>query len=129
MLLKEKKIISYAAVLIPFVLSLVSVLTFSIPVLVVCVAVIFLEVALVPLFKGYENVWMFVISALALIPTNTALSYLAVDSGILFEVDGAFTFIVYAATVYFVLFSMEQILFGVVARFIRPVQKRTAIEE
>ncbi|MBR2869476.1 MAG: hypothetical protein IKB88_10515 [Clostridia bacterium] len=127
--MKEKKIISCAAVLIPFVLSLVSVLTFSVPVLVVCVAVIFLEVALVPLFKGYENVWMFVITSVALIPTNTALSYLAVDSGFVFEATELFAFIVYAATVYFVLFSMEQILFGVIARFIRPVQKRTAFEE
>lgn len=102
---------------IPAVLSLITVLKHSVVLLVLLIISHFIIIKFVPLFKGKENVWMFVFVAISSIPINFYIMLLLNEWDLLFTsffALGVLRCILY----YLVLFSMEEIIMGITTRVI-----------
>ena len=83
---------------------------------------LFFIVATVPACRKRENMWMFVLVALFSFPVNTYLTYIITP--VVFETYNKLTTIIYMALVFFVLFSVEEILFAFITRIIWRKQYR-----
>lgn len=102
---------------IPAVLSLITVLKHSVVLLVLLIISHFIIIKFVPVFKGKENVWMFVFVAISSIPINFYIMLLLNEWDLLFTsffALGVLRCILY----YLVLFSMEEIIMGITTRVI-----------
>jgi len=102
---------------IPAVLSLITVLKHSVVLLVLLIISHFIIIKFVPVFKGKENVWMFVFVAISSIPINFYIMLLLNKWDLLFTsffALGVLRCILY----YLVLFSMEEIIMGITTRVI-----------
>lgn len=103
---------------IPAILSLIAVMQRSIVLIAGAVVVQFLLLLLVPAFKGRESVWMFLFVAISSIPINAYILFFMNEQGYLFDdsffILGIFRTILYGS----VLFSMEEIVMGVITRLI-----------
>lgn len=102
---------------IPAVLSLITVLKHSVVLLVLLIISHFIIIKFVPVFKGKENVWMFVFVAISSIPINFYIMLLLNEWDLLFTsffALGVLRCILY----YLVLFSMEEIIMGITTRMI-----------
>lgn len=103
---------------IPAILSLIAVMQRSIVLIAGAVVVQFLLLLLVPAFKGRESVWMFLFVAISSIPINAYILIFMNEQGYLFDdsffILGIFRTILYGS----VLFSMEEIVIGVITRLI-----------
>ena len=102
---------------IPAVLSLITVLKHSVVLLVLMIISHFIIIKFVPVFKGKENVWMFVFVAISSIPINFYIMLLLNEWDLLFTsffALGVLRCILY----YLVLFSMEEIIMGITTRVI-----------
>ncbi len=101
---------------IPAVLSLIAVMQRSIVLIAGAVVVPFLLLLLVPAFKGRESVWMFLFVGISSIPINAYILIFMNEQGYLFDdsffILGIFRTILYGS----VLFSMEEIVMGVITR-------------
>lgn len=77
----------------------------------------FLFVWLVPICKHKENLWMFILVAIASVPINILVIYEAIFVGLLTETPIVAKFL-WGVLLYCVVFSVEEIVFGLVTRII-----------
>lgn len=114
---------------IPLVLGIAAVLSGS-PVLYILLFLShFLLLWLVPLFKGRENLWMFVTVALSSVPVNVNLLISLAGFGGVF-LPSFFPFALLRAVLIFcVLFGVEEIIMGILARLIWARQKKAFLDE
>lgn len=116
--LKEKKeIIQLSSVIIPMILSVLMIITNKIIFLPFVVISLFLIVGVCPLFKKRENLWMFILVAIAGLPGNIYFSYKIVFEGI-FTFENIFLDIITFVVMIFIFFSVEEIVFAVITRLI-----------
>ena len=116
--LKEKKeIIQLSSVIIPMSLSVLMIITNKIIFLPLVVISLFLIVGVCPLFKRRENLWMFILVAIAGLPCNIYFSYKIVFEGI-FTFENIFLDIITFVVMIFIFFSVEEIVFAVITRLI-----------
>ena len=102
---------------IPIALSLATVIGRSYLLFALLILVHFLVIKKIPAFKGRENVWTFIIVAMSYIPLNIYLLYLMHGWGLLFNsflILGIFRCVLY----YTILLSMEEVVMGVITRFL-----------
>lgn len=105
------------ALFIPAALSITAVLKNSLLLFALVFLAHFIIIKITPAFKRRENVWMFVMVAISSIPLNLLILFYMNDFGMLFDsmfILGVFRCILY----YAILFSMEQIIMGVLSRII-----------
>ncbi len=82
---------------------------------------------LVPLFKGRENLWMFVTVALSAVPVNVKLLlFLGEFGGVFFPALLPFA-ILRGVLYYCILFAVEEIIMGVITRLIWKKQKKSIL--
>lgn len=116
--IKEKKeIIQVSSIAIPMILSVLLIITNKIIFLPLLIISMFLIVGICPLFKKRENVWMFIMVAISGIPGNIYFSYKIVAEDY-FTFDNILLDIVSVFVLIFILLSVEEIVFGVITRFI-----------
>ena len=111
---------------IPVVLSLATVISKSLILPAVLVLAHFVVLKIAPAFRGYENVWMFIFVGISSIPLNVYVLTLMNDHELIFEpmfVLGILRCILY----YSVLFSIEEIIMGIVTRLIWRKQGRIVL--
>lgn len=115
-------LINISVLFLPLVFSAFSVVKKSALFGIISILLLFIIVLLVPLCKGNENIWMFFLSNITLLPINvmiikSIISYINVGSGI-------FSKIVTAILVYFVISQIQEIILGVAVRILKPNQIR-----
>ena len=89
-----------------------------------------LGTAILPEARGRENCVMFALLAVSSVPADLYLVYSALNSELVWEFSEGKTFvlILMAPILYAVLFSVEQIVMGVVVRLIWPRQSVAEIK-
>lgn len=102
---------------IPAALSLASVIKHSVILFVILIVTHFIILKFIPVFKGYESVWMFIFVSISSIPLNVYILSLINEWGFLFDTI-LFLGILRTVLYYAVLFSIEQIIMGVVTRIV-----------
>ena len=107
---------------LPSVISLIAVINRSILLAMISIVVIYLLVAILPCARHYENIWVFFLSIFASIPFNIKLIDILARA-IFFENDFVLLHILRCALIYVILFCVEEIILGAVARFVWRRQK------
>lgn len=102
---------------IPLLLSVAFVFYQSVLLTVLMIISSFVIVGTVPIFKKTQNIWMFLIVSVTVIPVNSYMICAIFSLGSL-EDYNLFNKILYGAMLYCVFFSVEEILFGVITRLI-----------
>lgn len=114
---KQNKYYWIAFALIPLLLSVAFVFYQSVLLTVLMIISSFVIVGTVPIFKKTQNIWMFLIVSVTVIPVNSYMICAIFSLGSL-EDYNLFNKILYGAMLYCVFFSVEEILFGVITRLI-----------
>ncbi len=114
---KQNKYYWIAFALIPLMFSVAFVFYQSVLLTVLMIISSFVIVGTVPIFKKTQNIWMFLIVSVTVIPVNSYMICAIFSLGSL-EDYNLFNKILYGAMLYCVFFSVEEILFGVITRLI-----------
>lgn len=114
---KQNKYYWIAFALIPLMFSVAFVFYQSVLLTVLMIISPFVIVGTVPIFKKTQNIWMFLIVSVTVIPVNYYMICAIFSLGSL-EDYNLFNKILYGAMLYCVFFSVEEILFGVITRLI-----------
>ena len=112
---------SVFSILIPTLLSYYSVKCSSILLAAICFIVHFVLLKTVPAFKKRENLWMFIIVTFSTIPINIYAINLCAD---FFADSYKFMAIIRVSVIYVVLFSIQQLVMGILTRIIWKRQYR-----
>lgn len=112
--------------LIPLLFSLLFAVFSSVIAAVLWVASIFTVIAFVPVFDKRENLWTFLCVALSGIPANVFFIGMIMQWDYFLFAD-EFLSALYSVMLYSMLFSIEEIAFGVVIRFFHPRQYKLNI--
>lgn len=113
----DQKYYQIAFALIPLMFSVAFVFYQSVLLTVLMIISSFVIVGTVPIFKKTQNIWMFLIVSVTVIPVNSYMICAIFSLGSL-EDYNLFNKILYGAMLYCVFFSVEEILFGVITRLI-----------
>lgn len=115
---KKSDFLQVAVGYLPTLISLITVLHNSTYwVLLICAVMLFVIIGVCPLFKKKENLWMFLFVAAASLPVNVRLSLLLFEYGII-ESDILWFGVICAILLSCILFSLEEVIFGIVTRLI-----------
>ena len=112
--------------LLPTVLSVAFLVKESVLFLLLCVISLFITVGTVPLFRKRESLFMFILVAIAGLPVNIRLACWLVFEGIIGS-DFLPVDILWTVFLCCVLFSVEEIAFGVITRMIWKRQYRLKV--
>lgn len=114
---KRRNIIQISLGLLPAILSVVFLVNQSWLILLFCILSLFIIVGIVPIFKRRESLYMFILVGIAGLPINIRLSYWLVSEEF---ISSGFLVgdILWGAMLCCVFFSVEEIVFGIVTRFI-----------
>lgn len=123
---KKVRNIQLVTALLPAVLSVVFLAKQSVIFLLLCVLSLFIVVGTVPLFRKRESLFMFILVAIAGLPVNIRLAYWLVFDGF---ISSGFLVgdILWMAFLCCVLFSVEEIVFGIITRMIWKKQYRLKV--
>lgn len=88
---------------------------------------VFVVTAIVPHCRQHENMWLLIFTTIASIPINVLVTkefYFAFDSGV--PIIGTICSVI---QVYLILWTIEQLVIGLVGRFIWRKQKNISLED
>lgn len=92
------------------------------------VVLLFIYVFFTPLTKGAENFWMYILSTITLLPLNIKITVMLYSIFCdLLNFKALIIFISVLAA--FIVWNIEEILFGVTTRIVKPNQKGVDIYE
>lgn len=123
---KKIYVFHFLPCLVPLVFSISAVVTGLFWLYILTVLSAFAVVGLVPSYKRRENLWMFLIVAISGIPVNIVLILGVLDFGLM-EHMFLIGRILWCCILYSCLFSIEEILFGIVTRRIWKRQYKLKI--
>ena len=106
---------------VPTVFSLLSAISGSVITAILWVVSVFAVISFVPVFDKRENLWTFLCVAISGIPVNLFFISRIMEWDCFWDV-GEILCGLYSVMLYFMLFSIEEITFGVVIRFFYPRQ-------
>lgn len=88
---------------------------------VISIALLFVLVFSMPLAKGIENLWMYVLSLITLLPLNVKISIMVYP--LIFDlVDSMALAVFISIMVFFIASNIGQIVLGLITRIIKPKQ-------
>lgn len=121
-----EKVYGLVCALLPILFSLICVIAHSFGLISLLPVVLIVSIALNPYSRKYENIWMFVLVAIASIPVNVMfIKYL---SELFFDEVLIFPLILFRSAALYVMFlSLEELLLGIVARVIWKEQWEISI--
>lgn len=92
------------------------------------VVLLFVYVFFVPLTKGAENFWMYVLSTITLLPLNIKIAVMLYS--IFCDLLNFKALIIFISVlVAFIVWNIEEIVLGVITRIVKPNQKGVDIYE
>ena len=93
---------------------------------IISIVLLFVLVLLMPLAKGIENIWMYVLSSITLLPLNVKISIMVYPLIYdLFDFNALAIFI--SIMVFFIVSNIEQIVLGLITRIIKTKQEELEI--
>lgn len=121
-------LVTVTILLIPCILLSIATVKKILVLGVVGVVLLFVYVFFVPLTKGAENFWMYVLSTITLLPLNIKIILLVYPVFCdLLNFKALIIFI--SVLVAFIVWNIEQIILGVITRIVKPNQKGVDIYE
>lgn len=88
---------------------------------IISIALLFVLVFSMPLAKGIENLWMYVLSLITLLPLNVKISIMVYP--LIFDLFDSMALAVFISImVFFIASNIEQIVLGLITRIIKPKQ-------
>lgn len=111
---------------IPLIFSLLFAFSASVIALILWAVSVFAVISFVPVFDKRENLWAFLCVALSGIPANVYLVIIIMEWDFFSFVEGFLAFL-FPILLYALLFSIEEIVFGVAIRFFHPRQYKLNI--
>lgn len=111
---------------IPLIFSLLFAFSASVIALILWAVSVFAVISFVPVFDKRENLWAFLCVALSGIPANVYLVIIIMEWEFFGFVEGFLAFL-FPILLYALLFSIEEIVFGVAIRFFHPRQYKLNI--
>ena len=92
---------------------------------VISIVLLFVLVFSMPLAKGIENLWMYVLSLITLLPLNVKISIMAYP--LIFDLFDSMALAVFISImVFFIASNIGQIVLGLITRIIKPKQDEIA---
>lgn len=122
---KSKKL-QLLTLLIPLLFSLLFAVSGSVIAAILWAVSVFSVITFVPAFDKRENLWTFLCVALSGIPANIFFIERIMEWDYFFFAD-SFLLVLYSVMLYSLLFSIEEIAFGVIIRFFHPRQYKLNI--
>ncbi len=120
----KKEVLQLTAVIIPLIFSVAAVTFKMYHLLVPAVISIFGIIAIMPVFRRHESLWMFVISAFVFLPENLMLTYYFIRE----DIYGVVLNEMMGFIVFCMLFSVEQLALGVATRILWRRQCRLSLD-
>lgn len=121
-----EKVYGLVCALLPILFSLICVIAHSFGLISLLPVVLIVSIALNPYSRKYENIWMFVLVAIASIPVN--VMFIKNLSELFFDEVLIFPLILFRSAALYVMFlSLEELLLGIVARVIWKEQWEISI--
>lgn len=121
-------LVTVTILLIPCILLSIATVKKILVLGVVGVVLLFVYVFFVPLTRGAENFWMYVLSTITLLPLNIKIILLVYPVFCdLLNFKALIIFI--SVLVAFIVWNIEQIILGVITRIVKPNQKGVDIYE
>ena len=111
--------------LIPVVISVIAVRLDSVPCALAAPVAVFIIVAIVPLYRHRESVWVFLFIFLTMFPLNRVAILLLCDS-ILFEEAMPLTTFLSGLLMFLIFSGIQELVCSVIARLIWKRQYKTA---
>lgn len=88
---------------------------------VISIVLLFVLVFSMPIAKGIENLWMYVLSLITLLPLNVKISIMAYP--LIFDLFDSMALAVFISImVFFIASNIGQIVLGLITRIIKPKQ-------
>lgn len=88
---------------------------------IISIALLFALVFSMPIAKGIENLWMYVLSLITLLPLNVKISIMAYP--LIFDLFDSMDLAVFISImVFFIASNIGQIVLGLITRIIKPKQ-------
>lgn len=88
---------------------------------IISIALLFALVFSMPIAKGIENLWMYVLSLITLLPLNVKISIMAYP--LIFDLFDSMALAVFISImVFFIASNIGQIVLGLITRIIKPKQ-------
>lgn len=88
---------------------------------IISIALLFALVFSMPIAKGIENLWMYVLSLITLLPLNVKISIMAYS--LIFDLFDSMALAVFISImVFFIASNIGQIVLGLITRIIKPKQ-------
>lgn len=110
----KKDALQLISVLVPLTFSFLFIILNSYLMLALCIISLFAIVGIMPVFRRYESLWVFILSAAVFLPENLIAVWLFICEDLCGAVINELTGII----VFLALFSLEQIILGVAARIL-----------
>lgn len=107
--------------LIPLAMAMMFVRVESFVFAALAVLVALLLVLALPLCRSRENMWALIVTSFVTLPINIKGIFMACDA-LYLDLFSSFATVTIAILLLFILYSVEQIIFGVAIRVIRPMQ-------
>ena len=101
---------------VPLLIAVFGVCVFSVPVMLLSVPVLFLMVGLLPFCHRRENLWMFVYAAITFIPINVFILF-QIELDRIFH-ENLFSVLLWGVLLFLLMSSLEEIVLGVITRFV-----------
>lgn len=121
-------LVTVVILLVPCILLSIATIKKILVLGIIGVALMFTYVFFTPLTKGAENFWMYVLSAITLLPLNIKIAIMLYPIFYdLFNLKALSIFI--SVIVVFIICNIEQIILGVITRIVKPNQKGVDIYE
>ena len=125
-MLHLKKWIGILAFGIPLAFTVLAVIKHSVVLFIVSIPVHFLALKIIPAFKRCENIGMFVMVAVSSIPINVHIIKMLNEMKLILS-SGLILNIVKGILCYLVLLSLEEIIMGILTRWIWKKQYKITI--
>lgn len=101
---------------------------FSVMRLIISVVLLFMIVKVLPMCRGYESLWLFVLTVIGSIPINARLVVETLDMGLFYSGVPVIGAVMTAVEVYLCALAVEEIVIGVLGRILWKKQRNLVID-
>lgn len=101
---------------------------FSVMRLIISVVLLFMIVKVLPMCRGYESLWLFVLTVIGSIPINARLVVETLDMGLFYSGIPVIGAVMTAVEVYLCALAVEEIVIGMLGRILWKKQRNLVID-
>ena len=101
---------------------------FSVMRLIISVVLLFMIVKVLPMCRGYESLWLFVLTVIGSIPINARLVVETLDMGLFYSGVPVIVAVMTAVEFYLCALAVEEIVIGVLGRILWKKQRNLVID-